>query len=257
MKIIKIEDNPFHEMPYRSSGRGKVNFNKLPFYFAYVDRLPKGVGTIIVTSDLQGRDIKDNEKLLGESFVEEVQTLEELEIIPCSSLLLSCGDLYDSPELNKLGATGNVTSVLNSFSEHFQSVFAVHGNHDIVTPSELSETVTVLDGFSKDVSDMRISGVCGIIGKPQKNQRKTESDFLNCLKMALRTKSHIIMLHQSPKDIINDQIGDKETAELLLKKGNSLVVSGHCHWEKHLTRIGDNQVLNVDSKVFVLIDKSE
>ena len=252
MKITKIDNNPFHSMPYRSSGRNEIRYNRLPFYFAYTNSLPKGVNSIVVTSDLQGRDIKDSDKLLGESFIDEITILEELNIIPQSPIILSCGDLYDRPELNKLGATGDVTPVLNRFSSHFSNVIAVHGNHDIINKNELHSEVIVLDGNVVNKLGIRVSGVCGITGKPKKNQRKTKEDFLNTLKKACNHNSDIIMLHQSPKGTLSDQIGNEETADLLSKMGSSLIVSGHCYWENSLTTIGKNQVLNTDSKVYVI-----
>jgi len=39
--------------------------------------------------------------------------------------------------------------------------------------------------------------------------------------------------------------------ECLENKGAGLVVFGHCYWNKPLISIGNNQVLNVNNKLFL------
>ena len=116
MKIIKIDKEPFHELNYRSSGKGKPRFCTLPFYYAYVDKLPDNISSIIATSDLQGREIDEhNNRLLGVAVSEELALLKEFNIIPKFELIISVDVLYDKLELNKYGESGNVTNVFNAF----------------------------------------------------------------------------------------------------------------------------------------------
>ena len=156
MKIIKIDNKPFHELNYRSSGKGKPRFCTLPFYYAYVDKLPDNISSIIATSDLQGREIDEhNNRLLGVAVSEELTLLKEFNIIPNFELIISVGDLYDKPELNKYGASGNVTNVLNAFSEITEQVIAVHGNHDVVDNNLLNKNITILDSTSINISNIK------------------------------------------------------------------------------------------------------
>ncbi len=254
MRIIKISETPFHEFPYRSSGRNETRNCILPFYFAYVDKLPNGIKAIVATSDLQGRE-QDHEgnRLLGEAVSEELILLQELNLIPKVDLIISVGDLYDRPELNKLGATGDVTSVLNSFSDRFPNVVAVHGNHDMVMHEYLNPNIEILDGTDTNVSGLSIGGVCGISGRNGRNQRKSPDVFSRYLNKIINRNNDLILLHQSPRGDLEDQKGDTATREILAKNGSSLLISGHCHWDNHISNIGGNQVLNVDSKVFVIV----
>jgi len=133
MKILKIESQSFHEINYKSSGpSGKIRNSSLPFFKATVDKLPTGISSIVVTSDLQGREISGTNRLLGELVAEELSLLQELEQIPLVNLVILAGDLYDYPDCRKLGGTGDVTDVWNAFSHRFEQVVGVHGNHDIV-----------------------------------------------------------------------------------------------------------------------------
>lgn len=253
MKIIKIDNKPFHELNYRSSGKGKPRFCTLPFYYAYVDKLPDNISSIIATSDLQGREIDEhNNRLLGVAVSEELTLLKEFNIIPNFELIISVGDLYDKPELNKYGASGNVTNVLNAFSDITEKVIAVHGNHDVVDNNLLNKNITILDSTYINISNIKISGVSGIIGNEKRPQRKSEENYLKCLNNPKLKNSDIFLLHQTPKGNKPKQIGDNNIANFFIKNGNSLVIAGHCHWNEHLAELGNNQILNTDSKVFVI-----
>ena len=126
MNILKIEDNPFHEVNFKSSGpRGAVRYRVLPFYKVKVEKLPKGVTSIVATSDLQGREAGDENRLLGEAVAEELMILQELGEIPKIELVILAGDLYDYPDCRKKGGTGDVTSVWNAFAKDFGAVVGV------------------------------------------------------------------------------------------------------------------------------------
>ena len=59
------------------------------------------------------------------------------------------------------------------------------------------------------------------------------------------------MLHSGPDDPENNQKGEPMIREQLQTSGSGLVIFGHCYWEIPLITIGNNQVLNVDSKVYI------
>jgi Icc-related predicted phosphoesterase len=256
MKILDIADKPFHEMRYRSSGpKGTVRKLLLPFYRARVDALPPGITTFVATSDLQGRETnKRTNRLLGEAVVEELGLLQELGEVPKIDFALLAGDLYDYPDCHKLGGTGDITSVWNSFAQGFGSVIGVHGNHDWVLAEHLAPGVTILDGHCQHLHGFRIGGVSGIVGRPNRNQRKTELEFQAALQKAMQTKTDILVLHQGPDDPDHGQRGEPLIREYLLNHGSSLVLFGHCHWSQPWIEIGQHQVLNVDGRLYLFAE---
>jgi len=257
MKILKIESQSFHEINYKSSGpSGKIRNSSLPFFRATVDKLPEGIPSIVVASDLQGREIKCTNRLLGEVVAEELTLLYELEQIPYVNLVILAGDLYDYPDCRKLGGTGDVTSVWNAFAHRFDKVIGVHGNHDIVIEELLNKNVNILDCTSDTFLDLKVGGISGIIGRIDRNQRKSEEHFRNELIKLIALKNDITILHQGPDDLENSQKGEPMIRECLENKGAGLVVFGHCYWNNPLINIGSNQVLNVNNKLFLLEEKN-
>jgi len=231
MKFIEIPKNPFYEMRYRTSGRGgKVREVTLPFYRAIVDELPKGIDSFVITGDLQGREENaTTNRLIGEAVAEELQLLSDLgEIRPIDFIVLA-GDLYDYPELHKLGGTDDVTEVWNAFAKENSFVVGVLGNHDIVQKSKLAPNTIVLDGDSINCMGVRIGGVSGIVGHGNKNQRKSEQKFISALTKVTRRKNDLILLHQGPHDSKNQQQGTPKITEHLLSNGTSIVAFGHHH----------------------------
>lgn len=182
MKIINIEKQSFYVLGYKSSGKGGLPQNcTLPFFKVYVDKLPDGVSAFVVASDLQGREKGKANRLLGEVVSEELAYLSELGEVPPIAGIMLTGDLYDYPECHKRGGSGDVTSVWNAFHDDFSQVIGVHGNHDMVDDDLLSDDVVILDGNTQDFLGLKVGGVSGIIGSTNRNQRKTEEDFIKAL----------------------------------------------------------------------------
>ena len=257
MKITHVDKSPFHVLPYKSSGRKKTQDRTLPFYFAEAEGLPEDIDVIVATSDLQGRESDSSKnRLLGYAVIEEIEKLQQALIIPDINMLVLAGDLFDSPMLDKLGATGNVTELLNAFTDAFGVVIAAHGNHDIVSKTHLDKRLNVFDGNVSVIGGIRVGGVCGVIGKETKNQRQSPDAFARKLAGVIKLGCRLIVLHQTPWGG-ESKLGDKPSAEYLKHNGMGLVVAGHCHWgNDFLVDIGNNQVLNVDSKVVVIVKKS-
>lgn len=255
---IKIEKHPFHYLPYRSSFRGKSHINLLPFFFATADNFPENVDTIVLASDLQGVVTENGtNRLLGYALIEALQSLIASETISSIDLLLLAGDLYDDLKLEKKGADGDVTELLNGFAQYFHNVVCVHGNHDVVRDSALSKELTVLDGDSVFSCGLKIGGVSGIIGDPSKPQRKNATQYMRMVKTLVCSRIDLLLLHQSPQGNTHLQIGDIESSQFLAKNGKLTVVSGHCDWcDNPIAKLGENTVLNVDSRV-ILLRKAE
>jgi len=254
MKIIHIDDTPFHQLAYRSSGRqGIPRVMQLPFYKARVTALPEGLEAIVAVSDLQGRE-KDqrHNRLVGEAVAEELALLTELNEIPSIGCVLLAGDLYDYPDCRKMGGTGDVTSVWNAFASISPQVIGVHGNHDTVHEQSLVAHVSILDGHVQAMGNMQVGGVSGIIGREDKNQRKSKQQFIAALQSALKDITQVLLLHQGPNDPYLQQKGEPLIRDFLEHQGSALVIFGHCHWSTPLIDIGANQVLNVDQRLFVM-----
>jgi Icc-related predicted phosphoesterase len=253
MKILSIDEQPFHDLEYRSSGRGGIERRViLPFHRVKVDKLPEGLQSFIAVSDLQGREKdKDTNRLAGQAVVDELLLLQELDEIPKIRMILLAGDLFDYPECHKLGGTGDVTAVWNDFAKNIDFVVGVHGNHDIVQDTKLLPNTKILDGDIEEVEGIQIGGVSGIVGRADRNQRKTDTAFKVALKRACKDETQILLLHQGPDDIVNNQIGDDSIREFLENNGSSIVIFGHCHWSTPFVEIGKHQVLNVDNRLFV------
>ena len=256
MKILAVENKPFHELLYRTTGdKGQESFITLPFYKVKVDVMPKGVKTFIATSDLQGREQnKESNQLVGEALAEELSLLQELGEMSNIDLILLAGDLYDYPECGKRGGSGLVTSVWNAFSDRFKQVIGVHGNHDIVEDELLNSNVNIIDGNTINYEELMLGGVGGIIGRPDRNQRKTEEHFTKALKSVTKQQPDITLLPQGPDDPLNKQLGQAFIREHFEKNGEGIVIFGHCHWSVPFIEIGKNQVLNVDNRLYLFTE---
>lgn len=254
MKIISIDNDPFHTLAYRTAGRKSVvRKNNLPFYKAKVDSLPHGINSIVVTSDLQGRESsKKTNRLLGEAVTEELTLLKKQGKIPSTNLAILAGDLYEYPECHKLGGSGDVTSVWQAFASQFEQVVGVMGNHDLVDRSAIPQNVHILDGDSTDFAGLCLAGVGGVVGDEKRTERKSEANFLKALEKTESSNPIITILHQGPDDPVNDQLGEPFIREFIECTNPGLFVFGHCYWKEPLINIGESQALNVDSKVFVL-----
>ena len=250
MKLLEVS-TPFHTMNYRSSGRGTVREVILPFYKVRVSGLAPGI-TFVVASDLQGREVNADNRLAGEAVSEELRLLLELGEMRQPDFCLLSGDLFDYPDLKKLGGTGDVTSVWNAFAKLGCPVIGVLGNHDTVDEVELADNAIVLNGSATKVRGVKIAGVSGIVGNESKNQRKSEEKFKNELMKATANQPDILILHQGP-DIPDDgEPGEPLVRHFLAATGSNLVFTGHKHWKRIHTRIGNNEVFNVANRVLLV-----
>ena len=117
--------------------------------------------------------------------------------------------------------------------------------------TNLATNALVLDGTTTNLNEVNISGICGIVGQVERNQRKTEDQFKKSLKNITSDKTDLVVLHQGPDDPINNQKGEPFIREHLENNGSSIVIFGHCHWSTPFVEIGNNQVLNVDNRLYL------
>ncbi|MCE0760086.1 metallophosphoesterase [Marinobacter sp. G11] len=256
--ITRIDPEPFFTLPHRTSGPAGVPLhNRLPFYRAYAVGLPSHVKGIVLTSDLQGREVGGQNRLLGVPVAEALLALSRDGGIPALDAVFLCGDLYDYPDCKKRGGTGPVDEVFQAFSAITTEVVGVLGNHDqVAQPEALPDNTTLLDGGVVTVlGNLKVGGVSGIVGNPNRNQRRTEDDFLAVLESVTDQTPDILLLHQGPTDPERaGRRGDPGVALSLETGFRGLTVFGHTRWDwPWLISHGDGQALNVDGRVVVVL----
>jgi len=272
MKILEINPIPIHTTPYKVAAKRSKDIKGIrqmedtywPLLSGKVDSLPKNLDALLLASDLQGH-IENNGKLslLGIGLAEELALFLEIEY-PHLSLdrigVILCGDLFALP--NKRGGLGDVRSVYWSFRKYFKWIAAVHGNHDSIGQNhtelqnfQQEENIYLLDGNSKKVDQLQISGLSGIIGSPKKINRRAEADFLQQLKKLLLQKHDLLLLHEGPDYYEDNFVGNPEIRAIIEQSKPSLVCCGHNHWKAPLHELANGtQVLNLEGRAVLLID---
>ena len=260
MRLTSIEPQPFHEQEYWSSGpRGVPRQLSLPFLRARVARgALKGCGGLLIISDTQGREHGPPEpgRLLGVAVAEELELMAELGMIPALDQLgvVLAGDLYDYPDLRKLGGSGEVGPVWDAFEQRCRWVVGVLGNHDLV---EHASAHQILDGDEVTRDGLTIGGVSGIVGRPDKPNRKTDADYMGLLKRVLRRSPELVVLHMGPDHPEKGFVGSESVRQTLAeaRRFEGLVAFGHCHWPEALLSDGHAQLLNVDGRVVLVTEE--
>lgn len=179
MRITSISEAPSHQLAYRTSGRnGQTQTRSLPFYRAAISGWPASLGSLVLTSDRQGREQRDSNRLLGEAVVEELNPLAEPREIQLISLVILAGDLYEYPDCRKRGGSGEAAQVWEAFAATSAQVVGVHGNHDRLSDArQLPRHARVL-GDTLRTNHLTVAGFGGITGNPKRPQRKTEPQFI-------------------------------------------------------------------------------
>jgi 3',5'-cyclic-AMP phosphodiesterase len=267
MRILELAEKPIHRIQFLNAAKGGgVESQVLPIVRGRVDVLPKELEALLVTSDLQGVvlppwDVRDRgNRLLGEALADEYVALAAQDIVPSPSQtgVILAGDLYAVPTGDKRGASGDVRSVWQAFSDRFHWVLGVEGNHDrFGTKAERKalcdrRNLHLLDFDTVKKDGMRFGGVSGIIGDPAKPGRRDEREFLAALKLVLDARPQVLVLHQGPAGDAT-QFGDEQVTALMKSSSNLLTICGHVHWVHPIADLNpSSQVLNVDSRAIVL-----
>jgi hypothetical protein len=259
MKIIEIESAPVDYIPHMTAARGGgARLNSLAVQLGRVDALPMELEGLLVCSDLQGRELGGEGRLLGELVAERVERLAGRAGLPPAERIgvLLAGDLYARPEPERRGGLGDVTSVWLSFAERFRWVAGVLGNHDLLDLNllrDLGIVVHLLDGNCVKLDHLTIGGVSGIIGAPERTNRKSAPEFCDLLLDVLEQKPDLVILHQGPA--LDDPAfrGSEDVTAVLECAKCLLVICGHVRWDEPLGQLTETvQVLNADSRVILL-----
>lgn len=259
LSIVGIDDDQIREIHYlNAASRGGSDVEALPVLRGALSaRLADELDALIVCSDLQGvvPGPGGRSELLG---VQVAAVLEELavdQVIPPAARtgVILAGDLYSVPAANKRGGYGDVADVWLAFMERFAWVAGVAGNHDDVSRvAALGERVHLLDGDLATPDGLRIGGVGGIIGNPQKPGRRSEADQLRAIERAIGEGLDILVLHEGPRGDPR-QPGNAAIRTAVEQGVVGLTICGHDHWRAPLAHHACGQILNVDARVVVLV----
>lgn len=215
------------------------------------------------------------DRLLGELLPEHAKLLLEVywpQLDPRRTGVLLCGDLY--ARRGKRGASGNPLPVWLAFREAFGWVAGVDGNHDLTDEASAhrlhrAEGIHYLDApgmvSAGPVPDgpapraagqqrpLRIAGLGGIIGRPDKPNRLPEKQYLQSLAKLLKQQPDCLLLHQSPGIPELGCMGEPLIRQALEAGPETVAFCGHTHWEQPLVQLDNGtQILNADGRLFIL-----
>ena len=268
MRIIEFNNEPIGEIAFLNAGRRPNQFfqDRVCVFHGKVAQLPGSLEAIVVTADLQGRELPGSQKnsppdglrLLGEVMPTIMADyLEDLGVSSNANVAaILAGDFYTYPDLRGRGGTGDVTAVWQAFADAYQWVVGVGGNHD--TFGEQTQSFTrvnafFLDGDRKQIDGLKIAGISGVIGNPKKNFRRTHDDFLFTLDDLIASQTDVLVMHDGPSGRQTGCRGIDGLIEIVETRRPSMVIRGHCHWPTPWVEVGNGvQILNVDQTVVVL-----
>ena len=165
MRVVQIGE-AFPSLAYRCPGPvGITRERHLDRHEVTVDVLPGNLQAIVATGDLQGREDVPPHRLLGEAVADALRS----EFAPSGLGVLLAGDLYANEGADKLGSSGEVGEVWDSFSSDYRWTAGVLGNHDRLKSPSVG--TTLLDGQVVVKDGLRIGGVGGIVGKAGRLQK--------------------------------------------------------------------------------------
>ena len=134
LHIKDIEKEPIERISFLTIPQNSIEPSEysLPIYKGKIEGLPENINAIVVTSDLQGVVIQNDENvLLGEILAENLKLIFDIyfpEIDRKETIVFLCGDLYT--DLIKRGQSGNPTKVWEKFASVFGQTIGIGGNHD-------------------------------------------------------------------------------------------------------------------------------
>jgi Icc protein len=259
LQIVAIDDELVREIHYLcAAARGSADVERLPVVRgALAGPLADQLDALIVCSDLQGvvPGPGGRAELLGVQVAVALEELAEAGAIPpaARSGVILGGDLYSVSAANRRGGYGDVADVWVAFAERFAWVAGVAGNHDDVSEvANLGAGIHLLDGEVAELDGLRIGGVGGIIGDPRKPGRRSQADQLRAIELVTGRGVDILVLHEGPRGT-GRQPGSEAIRTLVEAAGVGLTICGHDHWRVPLASHARGQILNVDTRVVVLV----
>lgn len=269
--VIRIKDDSLRcllQVPFvGTSANGRApTFGVLDISILEIQGLDD-LTALIVTGDLQAREVQRKDgtpsRLLGVALAEELLTLAELgELPPTSDTgVILTGDYYCDPDPTR-GASGDVRAVWEAFASHYGFVTGVEGNHDTFGDARQRAAFLsgpghrLLDAKVIDVCGLRIGGVGGVVGNPERPNRRNADHYSLAVRAVTRSRPDVLVVHESPAIPELGLIGNDRLREDLDSAPPMLVCCGHVHWDTALTTLGSiSVILNADERCVVLIQK--
>ena len=269
LRVVGESAAPAFVVPFRSAGHAH-GATEVPLWVhrAFVAGLPEQLDALFVASDLQGFATAScgSSLLLGYSVAEELLAHARAHCIdPARVGVLLAGDLYARADLTRRGGIGDVRGVWRAFAQRFAFVAGVAGNHDAFgdAPGDLAAFaqeagVYLLDvgtpglDLGADCHGLRIAGVSGIVGNPDKPWRKTQEQLRAAVRQALALQPDVLMLHQNPAlpDVRRADHG--WLTDELAAAARGIVVFGHSFCQRSLVELADCQLLATEGRAFWL-----
>jgi Icc protein len=275
MRITDWRPQPIHEIQFLNArrGGGASEENVLAITTAKITGLPESLDGLVLTADLQGRELlpptnrqrrsgvyrpREGRRLLGEVAAEQLRRLSDRGDLPPANKLgvVLAGDFWSEPGSTRRGGLGRVGPVWSAFGGAARWVAGVLGNHDQYecAPPSSQRRVALLDGDTVELDGCRVGGVGGIIGDPRKPRRKSAQRYLDLLEAVLLGQPDLVVLHEPPEVPEAGCLGKSVVRECLLRCPPALVVCGHCYWPAPLQTLANGtQVCNVDSRLIVAL----
>jgi len=262
--LSEISASPIEYIPYLSIPEGSQEAQQqlLPILTGRVQGLPNSIHAIILASDLQGVMLDDPTRLLGEGAAEVLSLLLDISfphIDKNNVVVLLGGDLY--ADLSRRGQGGDPTPVWQAFSHAFGYTVGIGGNHDHLETgwdhlTSYDKRCQFLHHDIIEIEGIRIAGLSGIIGRPDKNFRWTPAAYTQALTTLLRKDPDIILTHLSPQ--LPTHPGEPLLLNVIEKRLSSpLWCCGHVHWPAPgIVRHQDVTFVNVDARMLVLLSDS-
>ena len=262
LEIIGIDPIPLEVITYftTAASQSAPSAHELPVYTGTVCGLPPAFTSLVVTSDLQGMAAAPGGPvLLGEAVAECLELVYAVHFPTLASeqaLALLCGDLYANPA--RRGESGNPFRVWKAFSQAVGATVGIAGNHDAfgadLARVQVLDRVHFLSQGLATVEGLRVAGLSGIIGRPDKLFRLPEPTYLKAVDSLLRQGPQVLLTHLSPRIEARGLQGEAQLTAVLSTGPRTLVFCGHSHWPTVEPQVLANgtQVLNADSKVFIL-----
>ncbi|MCO8274665.1 metallophosphoesterase [Actinoplanes sp. TRM 88003] len=266
MRLLDDRPRRLATISYQAAARGGGTESvQLGVDRLLVDSLPDGCRAVLAAGDLQGvapSPLGGRSGLLGIAVADYLEVWAEDGLLPSPDQVgvLLAGDLYSAPEADRRGASGPVTDVWLAFvAAGCPAIFGVAGNHDEVTASEvaaLGPDVALLDGDRREFNGLTVAGVSGVIGDPARPLRRADHDFHAAVEAVIDPSPDVLLLHEGPAGEDVDQRGNGSLRALIERRAPALTICGHVHWARPTALLGSGHIINVDTRVVVLVAAS-
>ncbi|MGB1277570.1 MAG: metallophosphoesterase, partial [Nannocystaceae bacterium] len=158
--------------------RGGREVGAIPVLTGRIRGLPPGLAGLVMTSDLQAREVGPANRAIGVVVADTLANLSrEQGLDPQRVGVVLAGDLYTSDTLHRRFGVGDVCDVWDAFAEHFRWVTGVLGNVDRLKKAARKRH-KLLTGTTLTLDGLRVSGVSGILGPNKMENRRPEAVFL-------------------------------------------------------------------------------